>query len=104
MWSSGRGANRQNRRVHDEPQPHRDARWAGSYALAAGFAALVCALLPAVSDIVAAPVALLAIALGLIGIRLHNAKRAARVAPAIVGLMLGAVALCIVVLMLAASL
>jgi hypothetical protein len=90
--------------VHDEPSPHRDARWAGSYALAVGFASLVCALLPAVSDVLAAPLALLAIGLGLVGIRLHRAGRASRVAPSIIGLMLGAGALCIVVLMLAAAL
>ncbi|WP_306232877.1 hypothetical protein [Agrococcus beijingensis] len=90
--------------MNDDPSPHRDARWAGSYALAAGFASVVCTLLPAVSEVVAGPLALIAIVLGLVGIRLHSVKRAARVAPAIIGLMLGAVALFIVVLMLAASL
>ena len=46
---------------------------------------------------------MIAIGLGLVGVRWHQSGRAARVAPAIAGMVLGMVALFIVVLMLAAS-
>ncbi len=88
--------------MHSEPPTHRDG-WAGQYALAAGAAALICALLPGVSDVIAAPLAALAIALGLLGVRWHRTGRAPRVASAITGTVLGAVALSIVAVMVAAS-
>lgn len=90
--------------MRDEPPDHRDGGWAGEYSLVLGILALVGALLPIVSDFVAGPVAAIAIALGLVGVQRHQAGRAARVAPAIAGTVLGAIVLFVVVLMLAASL
>jgi hypothetical protein len=89
--------------MRDEPPDHRDGGWVGESALILGVAALVGAMLPVVSDYVAGPVAAVAILLGLLGARRHQAGRARRVAPAIAGTVLGAVALFVVVLMLAAS-
>lgn len=88
--------------MHPQPPSHRHG-WAGQYALAAGVAAIVCALLPGVSDVIAAPLAVLAIVLGLLGVRWHQSGRAPRVASAITGTVLGAVALSIVAVMVAAS-
>lgn len=82
---------------------HRDDGWAGRYSLVLGIAALLCGLLPVISDLVAGPLAAVAIGLGLVGVRWHQSGRAARVAPAIAGMVLGAIALFVVVLMIAAS-
>lgn len=92
-----------NRSVRDDPPISRAGGWAGEYALVLGIAAILCGLLPVISDLVAGPVAVIAIGLGLLGVRWHQVGRAARVAPAIAGMVLGIVALFIVVLMLAAS-
>lgn len=92
-----------NRGVRDDPPNPRDGRWVGEYALVLGIAAILCGLLPVISDLIAGPVAVVAIVLGLVGVRWHQAGRAARVAPAITGMVLGVLALFLVVLMVAAS-
>jgi len=89
--------------MREKPPGHRDGGWMGESALILGVAALISAMLPVVSDFVAGPAAAVAILLGLLGARRHQAGRAARVAPAIAGTVLGAIALFVVVLMLAAS-
>lgn len=92
-----------NRSVRDVPPNPRDGGWPGEWALVLGLAAIVCGLLPVISDLVAGPLSAVAIGLGLVGVRRHQAGRAARVAPAITGMVLGIIALFIVVLMIAAS-
>lgn len=89
--------------MRDESPDHRDGGWVGESALILGVAAIVCAMLPVVSDFVAGPVAAIAIVLGIIGARWHQSGRARRVAPAIAGTVLGSIGLFVVVLMLAAS-
>lgn len=48
---------------------------------------------PGIGEIVAVPAALLAIALGMIGVRRYETGRAGNVAPAAAGVALGAIAL-----------
>jgi hypothetical protein len=60
--------------------------------LSLGVAAVVSSLLPVIGEILAPPTAVLAVALGLIGLQRHETGQAARVIPAIVGVVLGALA------------
>ncbi|MET4100322.1 cadmium resistance protein CadD (predicted permease) [Agrococcus sp. UYP10] len=89
--------------MRDEPPGHRGGGWAGEYALVLGVVALVCALVPVVSDLIAGPLGAVAIVLGLVGVRRHQAGRDRRVAPAILGVVLGTLVLCVVAIMFAAS-
>lgn len=65
----------------------------GDNSLAAGVTALACTFVPGVGEFLAVPAAVLAIALGLIGVRRHETGRAPRVAAAATGVMLGVLAL-----------
>lgn len=94
---------RHNHDVRDDPPSPRHGGWMGEYALVLGIAALLAGLLPVISDLIAGPIAVVAIGMGLVGVRWHQAGRASRVAPAIAGMVLGVIALFVVVLMLAAS-
>lgn len=77
---------------------------AGGYASAFGVLAVLCALIPVIGDLVAVPAAVLAIVYGILGVGHYDAGRAPRMLPAMVGALLGAVALLIIgVSVLAAS-
>ncbi len=75
----------------------------GEYALAASLAAVACAFVPAVGDVVVVPLAVLAIVLALVEIRRHESGRKARVGQATVGAVLAAVMLLVVFMTFAAS-
>lgn len=75
----------------------------GDYALAIGGAALFCSFLPVVGDILAVPAAALAIVLGFGAMRREHTARESHGAAAMVGTILGEVALLVVVLGLAAT-
>lgn len=89
--------------MRDTPPSGRRRYTAGDYALTFGLAAVACALIPVIGDLIAAPVAVLAVVLGLVGIGHHDAGRAHRVLPAAVGAALGAVALFVVLVMFLAT-
>lgn len=72
----------------------------GDWSLTFGLAAVGCLLIPAIGDIISAPVAVAAVVLGLIGIGRHDTGLAPKVLPAAIGTTLGALALFFVVLML----
>lgn len=83
---------------------HQATRYsAGDWSLTFGLAAVGCLLIPAIGDIVSAPVAVAAVVLGLIGIGRHDTGAAPKVLPAAVGTALGALALFFVVVMLIAG-
>lgn len=82
-----------------EPEPHHDDDTSGRYALIFGIVAILCAFVPVVGDFVAAPTGVIAIVLGLIGIREHDSGRTSKIIRAAAGTILGAVALFTVVLM-----
>lgn len=86
--------------MRDEPTPGRRRYTAGDYALTFGLAAVACVLIPVIGDVVAAPVAVLAVVFGGIGISRYDAGLAPKVLPAAVGTGLGALSLFLVVLML----
>lgn len=73
---------------------------AGDYALIFGLIAVTCVLIPVIGDALSAPVAVLAVSFGLIGIWRWDEGRAQRVLPAAVGVALGAISLFAVVFML----
>ncbi|WP_083713596.1 hypothetical protein [Brachybacterium sp. P6-10-X1] len=73
---------------------------AGDWSLTFGLAAVGCLVIPAVGDMISAPVAVTAVVLGLIGIGRHDTGAAPKVLPAAIGTALGALALFLVVLML----
>lgn len=73
--------------------PHR----AGRCALIAGAVALLCALIPVIGDLIAVPMAVLAIVCGIRGVGHHDAGRSPRMMPSVVGALLGAIALLLVV-------
>ncbi|WP_193106272.1 hypothetical protein [Brachybacterium sp. FME24] len=89
--------------MRDRPPSGRRRYTAGDYALTFGLAAVACALIPVIGDLIAAPVAVLAVVLGLIGISHHDSGRTHRVLPAAVGAALGAVALFVVLVMFLAT-
>lgn len=72
----------------------------GDRALAAGVAACVTALFPVIGEYIAAPTAVLGIILGLLGIHRFEAGLAARVMPAVAGVILSACAALIVIVLL----
>lgn len=86
--------------MRDERRPSRGGYTAGDYALAFGIAATACVLIPVIGDALSAPVAVLAIIFGLIGIRRWDDGRSHRVLPAAVGAALGVLSLFAVVFML----
>jgi VanZ family protein len=78
----------------------------GERALAAGIAAVAASFVPMFGEFIAIPVAVLAIVLGLVGIRRYHEGRAARVvdvAAAACGTILGAATSFIIVIVLAAA-
>lgn len=83
-----------------ERPPDRRRYTAGDYSLTFGLAAVACAAIPAIGDLVAAPVAVAAVVLGLVGIWRWDEGRAPKVLPAAAGASLGALSLFAVVLML----
>ena len=83
--------------------PHLPGDRVGDWALSLGVAGLVSAFVPVVGDFVAAPAAVLAIILGLIGVRRYETRQAARVAPAVGGAVLGAAAIMVAVIVLIAT-
>ncbi|WP_219806340.1 MULTISPECIES: hypothetical protein [Streptomyces] len=76
----------------------------GELALSFGIIALVFSFLPTLGELVAAPAALLAIVLGLIGARLSERGAATNLGRSLAGVTLGIVALLIVVLVFAVTL
>lgn len=82
-----------------ERPPGRRRYTVGDYALTFGLAAVACAAIPVIGDVIAAPVAVLAIVLGLIGIWRWDEGLAPKVLPAAAGASLGALSLFAVVLM-----
>jgi len=83
-----------------ERPPGRRRYTAGDYSLTFGLAAVVCVAIPGIGDIIATPVSLAAITLGLVGIWRWDTGLAPTVLPAAVGSSLGALSLFAVVLML----
>jgi hypothetical protein len=75
----------------------------GAWALSFGVAACVGAFLPMIGEFLGAPAALLAITLGLVGIRRFETGRASRLGPAATGAALGASALVVIVFMFIAT-
>lgn len=80
---------------HSATGGHRTHR-SGGYALVLGLLAVACALIPVIGDLVAVPVAVIAIICGVIGVGHYDAGRAPRMLPALVGAVLGAIALLVV--------
>lgn len=74
---------------------HRAHR-SGGYALVFGLLSVICALVPVIGDLVAVPTAVIAVVCGFVGVSQYDAGRAPRMLPALVGAILGAVALLIV--------
>lgn len=89
--------------MRDGPPPVQRRREAGEYALTFGLAAVVCALIPVIGDVISAPTAAAAIVFGFIGITHYDAGRTPSIVPAAVGTALGALALFIVALMFIAT-
>lgn len=89
-------------RMQQEP-PHHWSDSAGEYALLLGIAALACAFIPVIGDLITLPVALGAVALGFVGIRRHQHGRAWRAIVATLGIVLGAGALAVVALLFIAT-
>lgn len=71
----------------------------GDAARAVGVVAVVMLLVPAVGDVVAVVAGLVAVALGLVGVHRYETGRAARPLPAVVGAVLGTLAVLAVVLL-----
>ncbi|WP_114853854.1 hypothetical protein [Brachybacterium sp. YJGR34] len=72
----------------------------GEYSLALGLGAIVCSLIPVIGDAIAAPLAIAAVVLGVVGIHRYDAGRSSRVLLAALGTALGAIALFLIALML----
>lgn len=83
-----------------ERPPGRKLYTAGDYSLTFGLAAVACVAIPGIGDLLSAPVAVAAIAFGLVGIWRWDVGLAPTVLPAAVGASLGALSLFAVVLML----
>lgn len=64
----------------------------GQHSLAVGVAAVLTTFVPGLGDLVTLPAAVIAVALGLIGVRRYETGRAITVVPAAVGAALGALA------------
>ena len=76
---------------------------AGEWALSLGVAAFVGGFLPVIGEFVAVPAAVLAVILGLVGLRRYDTGQAARVVPAVAGAVLGALAVMVTVVVLVAT-
>lgn len=87
---------------HPATGGHRTHR-SGGYALAFGLLAIACALIPVIGDLVAVPIAVVAVVCGVVGVGHYDAGRAPRMLPALAGAILGAVALLLVVVGLIAT-
>lgn len=72
----------------------RDARGsrAGDIALSSGLVASVATFVPVIGDLLALPAAVLAIGFGIVGVRRYETGRSRRFVPALVGIVLGALA------------
>ncbi len=82
-------------------QPRGDR--ASTWALALGIASFAGAFVPAIGEFIAAPAALAAIVLGLIGLRRYETYRVSRAAPAAAGVIMGTIALLVVAFVLLAT-
>ncbi|HMO10048.1 MAG TPA: hypothetical protein PKB06_00740 [Actinotalea sp.] len=65
----------------------------GEQAMVAGVVAFAAGLIPVVGEFVSIPLALVALCLGVAGLLRHHEGRAVRVAPAVIGSVLGALTL-----------
>ena len=83
----------------ETPEVPRSGADVSSYAFICGGVAMVCLVIPMVGDGLASLLAIAALVLGFVAVRRHENDRTLRVWPAVVGAMLGAVALFIVVSM-----
>lgn len=83
-----------------EPHLERQDDRLGERALAVGVAACVTALVPVIGEYIAAPAAALGITLGLVGIHRYEAGLAARIVPAVAGVILSACAALMVIVVL----
>ncbi|WP_155855484.1 hypothetical protein [Actinotalea ferrariae] len=75
----------------------------GENAAALGLVALVLVVVPGIGELLAAPLGVAAIVVGLLGVRQYEMRRAPRVAAALAGLALGVLALLAVVFVLVAT-
>lgn len=64
----------------------------GDFALTAGLVAAAATFVPVIGDLVALPAAVLAIGLGVLGVRRYETGRTRRFVPALAGIILGALA------------
>lgn len=83
--------------------PHLPGDRFGDWALSLGLAGLVSGFVPVIGDFVSAPAAVLAMVLGLVGVRRYETHQAARVAPAVGGAVLGAMAIALTLIVLVAT-
>lgn len=79
--------------MRDKPSRDPARRSAGDVALAFGLAAVLCALIPGIGDVISAPTAAAAVICGFIGVGHYDAGRTPSVLSAAVGTALGALAL-----------
>ncbi|HEX7353065.1 hypothetical protein [Brachybacterium sp.] len=96
--AGGHGADEDHSGEH-----HSRGHRAGGYALVLGVLAVLCALIPVIGDLVAVPLALFAVVLGVIGVGHYDSGRAPRMLPSVLGALLGAIALLLVVVAVLAS-
>jgi hypothetical protein len=89
--------------MREKPAGGRGKHSAGEYALTFGIAAIACALIPGIGDLIAAPAAALAVVFGIIGVSHYDAGRTRSVLPAAVGTALGALALFFLAVVLIAT-
>lgn len=87
------------RRRRDEGSAERP----GDLSLALGVAACVCALVPVIGEVVTVPLAVLAVTLGIVGVRRYESGRTPRVGAAAAGAALGAVAVAVTLVVLTAT-
>lgn len=92
-----------SRTGHDGAMHEAKRYSAGDWSLTFGLAAVGCLLIPAIGDIISAPVAAAAVVLGMIGIGRHDTGVASKVLPAAVGTALGVIVLFFVVVMFIAG-
>ncbi|WP_221586070.1 hypothetical protein [Microbacterium sp. G2-8] len=85
--------------MHAVPDAPTAREGVGRYALALGIVAVLCLVVPMIGDVLAALPALAAVILGIIALHRYEARRDARVWPAIIGAALGAIVLFVIVTM-----
>jgi membrane protein YqaA with SNARE-associated domain len=78
------------RRARPQPSPRHDV---GEWALSFGLVAAVCSFVPVIGDFVGIPAGLLAVVLGVVGIRRYERRLAAHVVSAVAGAAMGALAI-----------